>query len=320
MSLICLILSVVLTIIPSGKTFVEPLQKRDSILVADQVKYGLRMDAVQPGTVLAFPDLSELSNDTLTLVRNWQIDTIGKKKIKPGKPVNIEASIVLAPFEAAEYKLPPLYVQRTFADRTDTLEFEPSDMKVTVMPIDTATFVIHDLKAQRTYPVTFSEVAPYVGGGLVLAALVALAIYLIRRRMARKLGENEHKDPAYIIALRKLDAYRGDKYWAPEKQKAFYSGITDALKEYIVDRFGVDCLEMTTAELFSALKKEQDLTPEMYSDLKDLFERADFVKFAKHTATDTENASALPLAVNFVTSTYQSELQAEETEKKEVEA
>jgi hypothetical protein len=77
------------------------------------------------------------------------------------------------------------------------------------------------------------------------------------------------------------------------------------------ERFGVDAPEMTTAELFDALKSDKDITPEMYSSLKELFERADFVKFAKHIASEQENAAALPLAVRFVTTTYQTDLEKE---------
>ena len=47
-------------------------------------------------------------------------------------------------------------------------------------------------------------------------------------------------------------------------------------------------------------------------DMKELFERADFVKFAKFTASDDDNAKVLPIAVRFVTSTYQTELEQEQ--------
>ena len=74
-------------------------------------------------------------------------------------------------------------------------------------------------------------------------------------------------------------------------------------------RNAISQLEMTTAELFDALKDCTCLTPELFAALKELFERADFVKFAKHVADDKENAEALPLAVLFVTSTYQSDIE-----------
>ena len=305
------VLALSIGLVPSGEAFLKPLQERDSILVADQVEYGFELDSVARGTLLALPDFSPVSNDTLTLVRGWQIDTLksGRKKA-PASHLKIRGSIVLAPFEEGEYHLPELLVARNAGGKTDTLVFSPQVMTVKTMPVDTATFVIHDIKGQIEYPVTFVEVLPYILGSLVLAALIFLAVWLVRRGKARQ-EELAHKDPPHIIALRELDKYRSDKYWAPEKQKAFYSGITDALKNYIDARFGVDAPEMTTAELFAALKSEKELTPELFGEMKDLFERADFVKFAKFVASEQENASALPSAVRFVTSTYQTEIEEE---------
>ncbi len=75
----------------------------------------------------------------------------------------------------------------------------------------------------------------------------------------------------------------------------------------MASRFEFDAREMTTAEIFGALKGNKDITPELYGAAKELFELADFVKFAKHIASRDENAAALPTAVSFVTSTYRAE-------------
>jgi hypothetical protein len=74
-------------------------------------------------------------------------------------------------------------------------------------------------------------------------------------------------------------------------------------------------MEMTTAEIFEGLRGS-DIPKDLYEEMKALFERADFVKFAKFTATDEENATVLPQAVHFVTATYQTELE-EETQTEE---
>jgi hypothetical protein len=64
--------------------------------------------------------------------------------------------------------------------------------------------------------------------------------------------------------------------------------------------------------------KSTDAPADLLDELRELFERADFVKFAKFTASDEDNAKALPTAVRFVTSTYQAEIEGdEEPENKE---
>ncbi|MBQ2544506.1 MAG: hypothetical protein II556_06095 [Bacteroidales bacterium] len=318
MKLLILILTALLDIVPSGDATLQQLQKRDSILIADQIRYGVTIEDVKAGQKIALPDFSASSNDTLTILGGWQLDTLVNGKAVRSrnakaaarllrKPFALKASIVLVPFEEGHYALPDVPVIR----ESDTLVFKGLEMDVKTMPVDTATFEIHDIKGQILYPVTFKELLPWIGGGLLAAALIALAVWLIVRASKRKAEALKPKDPAYIVALRELDKYRSDKYWAPDKQKAFYSGITDALKFYMDERFGVDAPEMTTAELFDALKSDKDITPEMYSSLKELFERADFVKFAKHIASEQENAAALPLAVRFVTTTYQTDLEKE---------
>ena len=309
-------------VVPGGDAVLQQLQKRDSILIADQLRYSVTLKDLDKDSGIALPDLSQVSNDTLTIIGGWQLDTLvrGRKVHSRNakaaarilqKPFDLSAGIVLAPFEEGTYELPDIPVVRRSGDKIDTLIFKGLEMEVKTMPVDTATFEIHDIKGQIEYPVTFKEVLPWVGAGLLIIALIMLGVALIDRANKRKAEAGKPKDPAYIVALRELDKYRSDKYWAPEKQKAFYSGITDALKFYMDDRFGVDAPEMTTAELFNALKGDKDITPEMYNDLKELFERADFVKFAKHVASDEENAGALPLAVRFVTTTYQADIEKE---------
>lgn len=304
--MIAVILSFLLDVIPSGDAFFRQLQTRDSILVADQVEYGFEIRNPQDGAVVQPGEMSGVFNDTLVLVRDWKIDTVTvRKKIEA-----VRGTIVLSPFEEGHYTLPPVPVRVSCEGKSDTLLFDPLEMDVKTIQVDTATFQIKDIKGQIGYPLTFAEVAPYMGGVILLGALAALLVLVVIPRIrSRKPDAPERRDPAHIVALRELDKYRGDKFWAPDKQKLFYSGITDALKTYIDSRFGVDAPEMTTAELFDALKDNRDFTPEMFSELKELFENADFVKFAKAVMDDESNARALPLAVRFVTSTYQSEIQ-----------
>ena len=307
MNILTVILFAFADLVPSGEAYLEPLQPRDSVLIADQLEYGFKLEGVEHGTTLMlqdFREFPEFAGDSLVLVRNWELDTLRDSK----SGMDLSGSVVIAPFEEGSYRLPGIAVKRVLpGGQTDTLLFDPAQLEVKTMPVDTATFVVNDLKGQMRYPLTFSELLPWIGGAVLLAALVALVLWLLRRR--RLAGPSAKPDePPYVVALRGLDRYKDEKYWVPEKQKAFYSGITDILKTYIDSRFGVDAPEMTTDELFAALKNKDGIKPEVYSETRRLFELADFVKFAKHTATRDENLRSLSTAVNFVTTTYQTEL------------
>jgi len=294
--------------------FLRQLQKRDSVLVADQLEWGARLESVAEGTQFMLPDLSKgVLPEGVETVGGWTIDTLATRKERGTKIMlsDMEFKTRITSFDEGSYELPPLAMLRVLpGGERDTLLFDPQILEVKTMPVDTATFVVHDIKGQINYPVTFKELLPWIGGGLALAALICLGIWLLRRYRSKE-EEARQKDPAHIVALREIDRWRSSKYWVPEKQKAFYSGVTDALRGYISAQWGVGAMEMTTAEIFDGLK-DKDLTPELYQGAKELFERSDFVKFAKYTATDEDNAGVVPFAVRFVTETYQAMLEKEE--------
>lgn len=300
-------------VVEMNGSFLTQIQERDSVLIADQLLYGVSLEKVQEGTQLQFPDWSKEFKDGVMLLTPWIVDTVKVHRAKKGQPklLDIKGSVVITSFLEGEYELPRVAVQRISVDGvTDTLLFEPMKLKVMTMPVDTATFKVHDIKGQIRYPLTFAEILPWLGLFYLVAAVIIATVCLIMMRRKKDSGESGRREPAHIVALRKLDVYRGDKLWVPEKQKSFYSGVTDALREYIVSRYGISAMEMTTKEIFDGLAGE-DVPKELYAELKELFERADYVKFAKYVASNDENATAVPLAVRFVTTTYQTELDSE---------
>lgn len=297
--------------------FLEKLQERDSVLIGDQLRYGFHLQGVPVGTGLLLPDYSKgfAPGDSVEIVSSWTADTVkvGGSKRHPTSH-DIDFSLVITSFEEGKHRLPPLSViKESSAGVFDTLLFKPLELEVFTIPVDTTTYVIHDIKGQVQYPLTFSEVLPYLIGLLVVLALVWAIRALVVARRKRRSPDAAPDEPPYLVALRKLEKYRGEKYWAKDRQKVFYSGITDALREYIDARYGIDAPEMTTAEIFDSLS-HTDVPADLFVQTKSLFETADMVKFAKAFASDEENASAVPTAVRFVTSTYQTESKDKEEE------
>lgn len=304
-------------LIPMSGAFLQPLQERDSVLIADQLLYGFELKDVEEGTVIALPQWENDDRGGIQAVSDWIVDTVRISGGKKGKPrvMDIRGSLVVTSFDEGHYELPPIAVGRMNAEGgLDTLVFDPVRLEVKTMPVDTATFVPHDIKGQIRYPVTFSEVFPWICLFWLVSASVILAVCLVIMYRKRNDNESVRREPAHIVALRKLDGYRGNRFWAPQQQKVFYSGVTDTLREYMDARYGIPAMEMTTAEIFSEMQSV-DLSKDMVDELRELFERADFVKFAKYIASDEDNASVLPLAVRFVTDTYQAEIVSEDDDE-----
>ena len=274
--------------------------------------YGVELRLVEEGTDFAFPTWQNDPRGGITALSPWMLDTVKVTKQRKGMPrlLDIKAGLIVTSFDEGLYELPQIVLQRRSKDGVvDTLYFEPIRLEVKTMPVDTATFVPHDIKGQIRYPVTIGEVMPWVVAGQWIVLLIILGVCLFI--MFRKKGEIfvRPKEPAHIVALRELDKFRGKEMWVPAKQKAFYSGVTDTLREYISERYGIGAMEMTTSELFEDMKMT-DAPIELVAEVRQLFERADYVKFAKFVASDEENATALPVAVRFVTQTYQNEIEA----------
>ncbi|MBQ6072682.1 MAG: hypothetical protein IJK90_02075 [Bacteroidales bacterium] len=284
---------------------------RDTILIGDQIEWTLDL-SLAPGEQAMISKPGESPVPGVESLSEMELDTLASKN----GTMDLRGRIILTSFDSGSYDLPPLYVLKAHADGTvDTLAYAGPRLEVTTIPIDTATFQPYDIKGQIRYPVTFREVLPWIGLALLIAAAIWAIIRWIRFRRQNRdfFGKPVVKDPPHIVALRSLEKTRSQKLWQAGKQKQFYTQVTDALRQYIADRYEVSALEQTSAEMFRDLE-DKDIDPALREKMKDLFTTADFVKFAKHTATDQENENAIPTAIRFVNETYVQQLEKEEEE------
>ena len=282
---------------------------RDSILIGDQIEWTIDLQ-LAPGEGARVSKPGETPVPGVEALGEMALDTLSQKK----GVLNLRGRIILTSFDSGSYVLPPLYVLLARTDGTiDTLEYAGPTLAVNTIPIDTATFQPYDIKGQIRYPLTFKEVIPWVGLALLVAALIWLLVRWIRLRRQNRdfFGKPVVKDPPHIVALRSLEKTRSQKLWQTGKQKQFYTQVTDALRQYIAARYEVPALEQTSAEMFQDLE-DKAIDPALTDSLKDLFTTADFVKFAKHAATDQENENAIPTAVRFVNETYMKQVEEEE--------
>lgn len=274
---------------------------RDSILVGDQVVWSTVFE-MPDGKNLAIAPYGEAAGQ-IDVLHDFRLDTLS---VKDGI-ARLEARLLFTSFDSGYYRLPqPLII----AGERDTIYFDPPSIAVNTIQIDTASFKAYDIKGQITYPVTFKEVLPWILLALGIIVVVYLLYRYIKYRKENRdfFGKPIVKDPPHIIALRELEKLRTQKLWQSGKEKQFYTGITDTLREYIEARYAVSAMEKTTTEIMESLADKQ-VESRTYNELNGLFKLADLVKFAKYTPLEAENEEAVPVAVRFVNSTFMQEME-----------
>lgn len=291
---------------------------RDSVLIGDQVVLSARFSVPSDAPLQVFPYTQILAADTtlhggVEVVREFVLDTLS---IKNGIS-ELQAKVLLTSFDSGSYRLPqPVVVTVGKNGLADTLDFAESLLYVNTIQIDTASFKPFDIKGQEKYPVRFRDFLPWILVALaVVAVLLALLRYIRMRREQRDFfGHSLVKEPAHIVALRKLEKLRGEKLWQSGKEKAYYTGITDALREYIEKRYGFGAMEKTSTEIIEALG-EKSIDGRIFANLSEMFRTADLVKFAKYIPSGEENENAIPVAVNFVNFAYMQQIENDPSQK-----
>ncbi len=283
--------------------------ERDSILIGDQVRWSASLE-LGDAKDAAFLVPEEPIAPGVEVLGGFRYDST---KVRKGI---LELSAILTSFDSGAVALPPLVaLVRRPDDRVDTLTFTSPVLNVNTIPVDTATFEPYDIKGQMKYPITAAEVFPWALLALVIVTAVWALIRFLHNRSQDKdfFGRPKVVDPPHIVALRSLEKIRSQKLYQNGKQKMFYTAVTDVLRQYMVGRYGFQAMEQTSAEIFESLK-DKEIDERLMEKIKDLFTTADYVKFAKHNASEQENEEAIPTAVSFVNATFMQQLEDEKAE------
>jgi hypothetical protein len=175
-------------------------------------------------------------------------------------------------------------------------------------------------KENMKTPIKFYEVKGMALYWILAILAILAAVYLfIRYRDDKPIIRRikiEPKVPAHVRAISEIEELRQAGGPHNEDSKAYYTQLTDILREYINERFGFNATEMTSYEILEHLEESRD--KESLSELRDLLSTADMVKFAKFKPMLNENDQNLVNALEFVNDT-KIEVSEEELQPKEVE-
>jgi hypothetical protein len=256
--------------------------------------------AEQPtGAKIDFPRSHDTIAGKIEVLKRSFIDT---SKIDASR-LQLKQTYIITCFDSGAHLIPPFYFRIQQNGLNDSLKTNDLTLFVKVPNVDLKKGIA-DIKKPFEAPVTFKEIAPWVLGIILVGALIFLIVYMIsRRRKNLPLFQRPEKPklPAHIIALQELDKLKEEQLWQHDKVKDYYTRLTDIIRVYIEERFGVPAMEQTTFEILSEFRENKSLIDALsYGGLKDILQLADLVKFAKLTPLPDDNHLSLNNAYQFV--------------------
>lgn len=145
--------------------------------------------------------------------------------------------------------------------------------------------------------------ARLVGYGLLPLAIVgAIAAYFIVRGL-KKRARLRVRISAYDAALSRLEKLK-QRGWPNEANvDAFYVELSDIVRRYIEDRYGVRAPELTTEEFLREARRELRLEQAQRELLEAFLSTCDRVKFAGYRPGESESQQAFAEAGRFLADT-----------------
>lgn len=223
----------------------------------------------------------------------------------------IERKYILTSFDENAYMIP------AFTVKVGGKAYKTNPLAMKVISVEVDTLHMNQFfgpKDVQDNPFLWSEWSPMFWLSFIMLLLIAIGAYLyIRLKQNKPIISRiliiKHI-PAHQKALTAIDKLKQDRMQSSEDQKTYYTQLTDTLRQYINERFGFNAMEMTSSEIIARLNEVGD--PKMISELRELFQTADLVKFAKYSTLINENDLNLVNAVNFIDQTKTQETETEE--------
>lgn len=228
---------------------------------------------------------------------------------------------VITSFDSTLYHIPSMPI----FDGTDTILSNSFGLKVTSPELSDSTLAyleklnnaetdsidfnqlqINDIKPLQKPPFVLTDylwVLWILVAVALIIALIGLVIYLaLRKKKKGYFFKPPVVQPAHVRAIAALDKLKGEKIWQQGREKEFYTKLTEVLRVYIDERFGINALEMTSGEILNKIRQVSD-TDSVYENLKQILSTSDLVKFAKYKPYPDENDLSMVNSYFFVNQT-----------------
>lgn len=207
---------------------------------------------------------------------------------------------VVQPFLPGEFELPALGIVVNGSSRITT---DPVTITVESVLADPAEAELRDIAEPVDVPIPWWW---WVVATAAFVALLATAAWWLKRRRAARSA------PIVVLpheaAIAALDALLAEGLPESGEIKSFYLRLSDIVRRYVEERFGLRAPEQTTEEFLAAMAAAPVIGNDHQRLLRGFLEQADMVKFAKFAPGKEQVSASVEAARRFVRQTVPDEL------------
>jgi hypothetical protein len=234
-----------------------------------------------------------------------------------GKVVNRQI-YTLDPFLSGDYTISPLQVRfrkkaEAASPQATTPDVASSDHEITTeeITIKVDSLLEKDQKNLALNPIRGPVALPaeplspwHILLGLGAAAAVAGgSVLLIRRRRTANRQSTAPALAAHELAYRQLQDILDEKLLERGELKLFFARISDVLRLYIENRFGLHAPKRTTEEFLADINRDAPFSAEHQTLLGEFLSHCDLVKFAEHRPAAVEIDKTIDACRAFIEAT-----------------
>ena len=280
------------------------------IRIGEQVKLDLYVtySAKQNNLKIQWPNIADTITDKIEVISVSVIDTTSPDKSNPDI-IQQHQQITISAYDSGYFAIPgfKFFINN---DSSNAFYSQSLFLEVHTVPTDSSITKTKDIKPPFAEAFNWKWYSKYFYWGfsllVIIILIVLITIYFTKKNKIVVLKSEKPKIPAHIIALQSLEKIKNEQIWKEEKTKEYYSSISDTIRLYIEERFKVNALESTTAEIMKAFRS-QVVDKESKDKLQQLLMLSDLVKFAKQFPIISEHTFTLQNAFDFVNETKREE-------------
>ncbi len=253
----------------SQNSKVKAKVETSDIKIGEQFKYEISVDETE--NVI----LPKLELNGLEIIDSLKVDTLKNKLIQ---------RYIITGFDSGSFYIPQ---QQIFIKNQNYLT-DSLLINVATVEVDTTKIKKFPIKSIKKEPYVFDDFKIYIYILLAALAIIGFWIYwfVIRKRKTEEEVQTYRTLAPYEEAIFKLNELDEKLLWQNNKTKEYYSELTEIIRNYIERELKIPALEKTSDEILETLidfnnSESIKTSKETIQKLKELFQEADLVKFAK---------------------------------------